>query len=141
MEFVNVLFIFILIAIIIFCLRKSRRSGANEKTVIILASKSEKKKAALESALQKLHLDQFNIETINCDGAGIPNQPVDCGKECCEYRIEYVKKQKPGSSFIIAVEGAANKINGDYYEILPILVNFMLVFHYLCYKTTLPTSY
>lgn len=74
---------------------------------ILLCSTSAIKKSALEKFLSdKFPNERFDIDSINCDGCGLPPQPVNCAENCAKERINYAKKltQQKRYDYYIAIE-------------------------------------
>jgi hypothetical protein len=117
------LILIVVIVAFIIAIPFSKKIGSFEPKNVALISESTLKTNALKSALSSVFQKDFDILNVSSAGAEIPNQPVDTGKECAEYRIEWAKKHNDLSDrTIVAVEGAANKIDGSYYEIADVAV-------------------
>lgn len=73
---------------------------------ILLTSTSLIKLQAVEKFFAEIELIDFEILQVNCDKLMMPCQPVDCGLECAQKRIDYSKTIHSNTNYdlIIAIE-------------------------------------
>ena len=86
---------------------------------IIITSTSEIKTKAVQAFFKPM-FPNVSFKSINCDGCGLPPQPIDCGTNCAAERIKFAKKsltkEEINSSIIVSIESDLSKNNGSYLD-------------------------
>lgn len=88
---------------------------------MLLVSESPVKTRALQEALDEICPLQFVIKNVKAT-PGLPAQPVDCGRECAEYRMMHAKQIF--AHCYVAIESAAHHIEDQYQDIVDVVAEF-----------------
>lgn len=83
---------------------------------ILVTTKQPIKLDAIRSYLNTLN-QQYRLETIDCGGLGLPEQPINCGIYCVKKRIDYAKsKINRKYDMVISIENDLTKTDSTFMD-------------------------